>query len=899
MRDIESVYAFVVETRSRLMRTQESDVALLRGEFFAQLMRRAFRQVFSQRDCDAVWKAVSGVREGSLIAAALGRGGGVAVGDSATVPESLLKYPSHIGWAFQFWNEPVRDQSSWAVSKRTMQQPAQARVEALTQLFTDDYIADFICSRCIELASNEHRAWPPRVFDPAVGTGHLLLAAIRALDSRGVALEEIISRVHGCDIDPEVVTLARLLILLELGHRGYRGNLQRAWEMLRHSIVVLPPAAGTLDRASCEAVGITQCEVVVTNPPYLGRRKLDIPMRDFLDRHYPDACVDLSAAFIQRCVELTVPGGALGLVTSETWLRLRGYKSLREGGNTFPGLFREVSLDVICELGERAFHPIVALHDGLKASILCGRRIPPASDHTCAFLRLGAVGNYEEKAHLLTTQRIKGLGSEHRASVRQTDLWEDRSAAVFLRAHGLPGQLVTSRATVEDYADVVVGIQTSDDERFVRYHWEVAPEPKVWRVHNKGGGYGRWAGLNRWVIEWPQGRGAFFKTTTAEKRADEWASRRGWTYTWFANGSLGLREKQAGWSFGRAAASGIFCRDERLVSFLNSRAASLACRALGGKIQLPEGVVRRVPVPEDLSSIDVEWQSTVVALRREMLASEITDVLFNPTVRRRWFDDLICEALILSAEGILEQQIENSIGVSDEDTQAFAAAVGVPVAWFPSAYALHDHPLWSLVSQEWRHLREMIGPMGVVRESRLGEATPRDDTIVKRVIRGEKIDQARRYALPAAGWVEKISRMVERHPFDVALICINSTRECADTRRGLTMEWVHRQIVRDLLVSLGHQWWSDTTHAQGIPCSTISCSDVEAIAQTYMRQVGIDDILTSCRAPWVTSVFMPWQQRRFAGCSPLLIQRVDGHADRVTHAWVGQPGSVATSALSR
>ncbi len=56
-------------------------------------------------------------------------------------------------------------------------------------------------------------------------------------------------------------------------------------------------------------------------------------------------------------------------------------------------------------------------------------------------------------------------------------------------------------------ADVGQSLATADDDRFVRFVWEVLPEEwarplrqRRWVPFEKGGGYGKWFGHPWWVV---------------------------------------------------------------------------------------------------------------------------------------------------------------------------------------------------------------------------------------------------------------------------------------------------------------------------------------------------------------------------------------------------------------
>jgi hypothetical protein len=276
-------------------------------------------------------------------------------------------------------------------------------------------------------------------------------------------------------------------------------------------------------------------------------------------------------------------------------------------------------------------------------------------------------------------------------------------------------------------------------------------------------------------------------------------------------------------------------------------------------------------VPDELSGISPLLQSAAVALKREVLRNDITDVLFDESATPRWYDDLVSEALILCAEGVLERQVEQSLQLSEAEAKSFAAGAGIPVAWFSPDNALKEHPLWSVIREQWRYLRDELAIGSNDSECLVAGASPRDDATLRRVVLGESFDCARRYALPPVGWLEKMSRMVERHPFDIAMFCIKAADECPEMRRVLTGDWVQRQVIRDLLASVGHQWWGSAPRQATCARSMVSFADVEVLAQKYYDEVEVV-YQPPPRKGWVESVLVPWQNKLFFGRSPLRVE---------------------------
>lgn len=75
---------------------------------------------------------------------------------------------------------------------------------------------------------------------------------------------------------------------------------------------------------------LRQYDVVVTNPPYLSRRKMNDTLAKLLDDQYPEGKGDLYAAFIMRALELVKDDGWVGMLTMHSFMFISSYESLRE-----------------------------------------------------------------------------------------------------------------------------------------------------------------------------------------------------------------------------------------------------------------------------------------------------------------------------------------------------------------------------------------------------------------------------------------------------------------------------------------------------------------------------------------------------------------------------------------
>ena len=821
----------------------------------------------------------------------------VCVGDSPPhskeIPESLIRAvqrdPLMLGWAYQIWNEPERDASTWGISRRGESQAEQLDLSAATQIFTEEHMAGFLCNRLSRLGGLQRD-----VCDPACGTGHLLVEVFRfkQREDPSRSRESILEELSGFDVDASAVFLCRVILVAEAaqGPAG-RCDVTRAWTIVSQQIREVPKPHGVLDRglqlhphASCAR----QFSCVLTNPPYLGRRKLTAEMRAFLDLEYPDCALDLCAACIERCVELVADGGCLGLVTHDKWLRLKGYRALRNGGRSFGGLYRKLSVDTLCELGDRAFDRRLGLHDGIGVVLFVARQEPPCSQQALTFASLAHIKEYDEKVAALCSLSVSDQAhaiKEH--TVAQSLLAEDRLDCLFLESGGVPQALMSTSRRVCDVADVIIGLQTDDDRRFVRYHWEVEPDPARWRVHSKGGGYGRWFGLNRTVIDWREGRQAFASSPRAGMSASAWFEREGWVYSWFANGSLGVRFKEAGWSFGRAASTGVFCEDVRVIGFLNSRFCSLCARRLGAKAQLPEGVVRRLPIPDSLEELDVRLIEAAVHLKRTLTCLDLTDSTFDPRLPMSAADEVAVEALLRVVEGAIELQVSVLLGVVHELDQDnfFASHVGL----YPSFVDPNADQLWDRIPPDFRYVRGLLEPYFAWSAThRRGQ--PADSHAVLEALSAPRGTKLSRGALPADGRVERWCQISGIHPFDLWVMMQGPAGADPHVHRTLHAQGLERQAYVAILGLMGHRWWSVPSK---IPRRAAGLCRAEEIADFVSSRVDDSEFLAGVGLSipdWLEAHLEAWQRRVFGATAPLCV--VPGRRLAVMHRW-DSPGGGA------
>ena len=195
--------------------------------------------------------------------------------------------------------------------------------------------------------------------------------------------------------------------------------------------------------------------LVVTNVPFLARRKQGVELSNFAETHHGDAKGDIATVFASRIFRWLDNRGTQALVTPQNWLSLITYRKLRER------LLKERTWNVVAWLGPGAFETISGEIVNVALVILSARKPEPDSEMTGVDVsapRGQRSTKAAEKAGLLRR------GARVVESV-QADQLQNPDARVLVE----PLEDDPPLSSVADYGK---GSTTGDRPRFLLTHWE-------------------------------------------------------------------------------------------------------------------------------------------------------------------------------------------------------------------------------------------------------------------------------------------------------------------------------------------------------------------------------------------------------------------------------------------
>lgn len=243
-------------------------------------------------------------------------------------------------------------------------------------------------------------------------------------------------------------------------------------------------------------------EVVVTNPPYMGKSAMDKKLREYVKKKYPLSNYDLYAVFMEKCDKMLALGGYQGMITQHSWMFLGSYEALRKR------ILQTRTITHMIHLGARAFEEISGEVVQTTSWIMKKTERPTSEG---VYMRLVDCGNKKEQFFL----EEKESGCHHITFVGKNDNFfkiPGAPVAYWVSEKELP---LFETTTVSDFATVTNGMFTCDNKRFLRLWHEIPREDiafdctskhecigsgKKWFPYNKGGNFRRWYGNHEYVI---------------------------------------------------------------------------------------------------------------------------------------------------------------------------------------------------------------------------------------------------------------------------------------------------------------------------------------------------------------------------------------------------------------
>ena len=359
-----------------------------------------------------------------------------------------------------------------------------------------------------------------------------------------------------------------------------------------------------------DAVGIARAAdylsraytLVVTNVPWLKRGSQSELLRSFCKKHFAIGQADLATSFLIRIFGLLDGDGTSAVVTPQNWLVLGSYKKIRQD------LLSNTSWAIVARLGPGAFGAISG--EVVQPLLMISSTRRPSSGNYWGLVADSSAGPKGKAADLFGKPMIP--------CSQGRDLQVPDSRVTVRRE-----EEIVVGPLLGDFAESLVGMQTSDDNRFKFQFWEV-PSSKwgtMWEVmQDVPTSNETYSGCSN-LVRWELGAGPLGQLSVAWKGRNAW-SRDGVIIARFGNF---FASRYLGGKFHQNAAV-ILPEDSgsvaAVLSYCQSREYESAVRAIDTNPKITNATTVKVP-------FDIErWRRVVEDLYPEGLPEPNS---FDPT----------------------------------------------------------------------------------------------------------------------------------------------------------------------------------------------------------------------------------------------------------------------------
>ncbi|WP_455648626.1 BREX-1 system adenine-specific DNA-methyltransferase PglX [Kluyvera sp.] len=240
-------------------------------------------------------------------------------------------------------------------------------------------------------------------------------------------------------------------------------------------------------------------DAVVANPPYMGGKGMNGELKEFAKKQFPDSKSDLFAMFIERGFGWLKDGAFNSMVTMQSWMFLSSYENMRTN------ILDKFTIETMVHMG----NGVMKIAFGTNATVFRNTHIH-CYQGTFSYTESGDINDEGyPKEFPVKNDRLKNATANDFKKIPGAPIayWADETLI----------DIFSHTGKLSDKGPVRIGLQTGDNNRFLRMWWEVNNEKidlhhesnskkthfgKKWFPYNKGGLFKKWSCEQLYVVNW-------------------------------------------------------------------------------------------------------------------------------------------------------------------------------------------------------------------------------------------------------------------------------------------------------------------------------------------------------------------------------------------------------------
>ena len=340
--------------------------------------------------------------------------------------------------------------------------------------------------------------------------------------------------------------------------------------------------------------------VVITNPPYLGSSRFDSKLDTYVKNNYSDVKSDLSMVMYMKAMEdFSLPHGMISFITTSAWMFLTSFEKLR----TY--LYNSKTITSLVDYGSELFEGKVG-HNLIVSWVTRNSKV----NYKLKGVRLVdyCYSRRDEKE-----PEFFNTKNHYSVTMEEMDSIPGRPVAYWIDHHII--EAFRNAPKMSDFADVKVGLQTGDNERFLKLWTEVCfddisfhsqgDELVKWVPHNKAGDYRKWYGNGYYIVNWENNGEQIKACSGSRPQNTSYYFKEGYSWSDVSSGAMSARYWPDGCIFDTCAPT-VFPKKngKYLFGLINSNVGQELMDIMSPTIHYTAGSMLKFPVWESPESID-------------------------------------------------------------------------------------------------------------------------------------------------------------------------------------------------------------------------------------------------------------------------------------------------------
>lgn len=336
-------------------------------------------------------------------------------------------------------------------------------------------------------------------------------------------------------------------------------------------------------------------DVLITNPPYINNKYLPPILSKYISQNYSEVKSDMFSVFMIYGFSKVKYNGQLAFMTPFVWMFIQSYEKLRK---------KIIECKTITSL-------IQLEYSGFQEATV------PICTFTLRNYKVNIKGSYiklsEFKGHKNQPIKVKEAIYNPFVNYRFTS---DQN-----KMKSIPGnrfgywltnreiQILNEASVMEDVAFPCTGMQTGNNNKYIRYWFEVDydlinfnerdNDKKYWMPYQMGGEARKWYGNISEVIYWKNNGEDVRKEKGSLIRNEKFFFKKGISWKRITSGNNTIRVLNEGFIFDQSADS-IFVKNTEdynyILAFLNTNIMISIFKFISPTLNLTAGTVKQIPV---------------------------------------------------------------------------------------------------------------------------------------------------------------------------------------------------------------------------------------------------------------------------------------------------------------